>query len=428
MTERKGFFGRLFGKGKTPPKDPDAPAAEEETSDETPELATAAIKTIAPQTEPLEPPSVDPEPAPKQAGTDLDQGADESAEEGLAEPAAEVPKEIPTEVLGEDQEQVPEETEAPVAEPQKKRGLFGRLTSGLARTSQKLTGGISGIFRKRKLDDDTLEELEDLLITADLGLPATTRIIEALARDKFDKEVTDEEVRAVLSDEIVRTLEPLEAPLTIDGSKTPYVILMTGVNGAGKTTTIGKLAKKLNADGYSTLLAAGDTFRAAAVEQLKVWGERTNSPVVTRDHGADAAGLAFDAINQAKTDNIDVVLIDTAGRLQNRRELMDELAKIVRVIRKLDETAPHESFLVLDATVGQNALSQAETFAQVADITGLVMTKLDGTAKGGVLVALADRFGLPIKFIGVGEGVDDLQTFRARDFARALTTEEGNAP
>lgn len=427
MTERKGFFGRLFGKGNPPPEPADTPP-EEEAPDATPELPTSAIGTIAAQPEQTAPPSAvpeatpvpeaekeqDPRPEPDSASAVQETHAED--EEPAAKPPAEAATETPT------------EAPSPTDEPQKKRGLFGRLTSGLARTSQKLTGGISGIFRKRKLDDETLEELEDLLITADLGLPATTRIIKTLARDKFDKEVTDEEVRSVLADEIIRTLEPLEAPLTVDGSKTPYVILMTGVNGAGKTTTIGKLAKKLNADGYSTLLAAGDTFRAAAVEQLKVWGERTNSPVVTRDHGADAAGLAFDAITQARADNIDVVLIDTAGRLQNRRELMDELAKIVRVIRKLDETAPHESFLVLDATVGQNALSQAETFADVADITGLVMTKLDGTAKGGVLVALADRFGLPIKFVGVGEGVDDLQTFRARDFAQALTTDEGNAP
>ncbi|NHK27995.1 signal recognition particle-docking protein FtsY [Parvularcula flava] len=305
-------------------------------------------------------------------------------------------------------------------EPQKKGGFFSRLRDGLSRSSEKLSGGVSAIFTKRKLDDETLEELEDLLISADLGLPATTRIIEALSEGRYDKNVSPEEVRDVLASEVAKTLEPLERPLQIGTGHAPHVILMTGVNGAGKTTTIGKLAKKFADDGKSVMLAAGDTFRAAAIEQLQVWGERTGAPVITRPVGSDAAGLAFDALKEAKEKNIDVLMIDTAGRLQNRRELMDELAKIVRVIKKLDETAPHDAILVLDATVGQNALSQAEAFSQTANITGLVMTKLDGTARGGVLVALADKFAIPIHYIGVGESVEDLQPFQARKFARAL--------
>ncbi|GGD13833.1 signal recognition particle-docking protein FtsY [Aquisalinus flavus] len=302
----------------------------------------------------------------------------------------------------------------------KKPGFFSRLRDGMSKSSEKLSGGVSAIFTKRKLDDETLEELEDLLISADLGLPATTRIIKALSEGRYDKNVSPEEVRDVLASEVARTLEPLQRPLEVKAGNAPHVILMTGVNGAGKTTTIGKLARKFADDGKSVMLAAGDTFRAAAIEQLQVWGERTGAPVITRPVGSDAAGLAFDALKEAKEKNIDVLMIDTAGRLQNRRELMDELAKIVRVIKKLDETAPHDAILVLDATVGQNALSQAEAFSQTANITGLIMTKLDGTARGGVLVALADKFDIPIHYIGVGESVEDLQPFEARRFARAL--------
>ena len=243
---------------------------------------------------------------------------------------------------------------------------------------------------------------------------------QALAKDRYDKEISDEEVKRVLAEEVAKTLAPQEAPLAINAENRPHVILVAGVNGAGKTTTIGKLAKKFREDGKSVMLAAGDTFRAAAIEQLQVWGERAGAPVIARDVGADAAGLAFDALKDAREQNIDVLMIDTAGRLQNRRELMDELAKVVRVIKKLDETAPHSSLLVLDATVGQNALSQAEVFKDIAGTTGLIMTKLDGTARGGVLVALADKHALPIHYIGVGESAEDLQVFNADAFARAL--------
>ncbi|MEX6632842.1 signal recognition particle-docking protein FtsY [Hyphococcus sp. ECK-19] len=305
-------------------------------------------------------------------------------------------------------------------EPAKKKGWLSRLRAGLSRSSEKLTEGVTAIFTKRKLDDETLEELTDLLITADLGVPAATRVTEGLAKDKFDKDVTDEEVRTALAQEVASTLKPLEKPLTIDSAHKPHILLMVGVNGAGKTTTIGKLARKFRDDGLSVMLAAGDTFRAAAIEQLEVWGERSGVPVISRKVGADAAGLVFDAVKEAKATDTDVLMIDTAGRLQNKKELMEELAKIVRVIKKLDETGPHDVILTLDATVGQNALSQADAFSQIAGVTGLVMTKLDGTARGGVLVALADKFGLPIHYIGVGESVEDLEVFEADQFANAL--------
>ena len=314
---------------------------------------------------------------------------------------------------------LPADDEPAQAAP-KKTGWLSRLTAGLSKSSSKLTEGVSAIFTKRKLDDDTLEDLSDLLITADLGVKAATRITEKLAKDKFDKTITDEEVRESLAEDVAAALSPLEQPLEIQSANRPHVILMTGVNGAGKTTTIGKLAQKYKDEGLSVMLAAGDTFRAAAIEQLSVWGERTGAPVIARDVGADAAGLAFDAIKAAQEADADVLIIDTAGRLQNKSALMEELAKIVRVVKKLDETAPHDVILVLDATVGQNAVAQARAFTEIAGVSGLVMTKLDGTARGGVLVALADEFSLPVHYIGVGESVEDLQPFRARSFARAL--------
>ena len=303
---------------------------------------------------------------------------------------------------------------------EKKRGWLSRLRAGLARSSDRLSEGVAAIFTKRKLDDDTIEELEDLLISADLGVAAAGKVTAALAKDRFDKEIADAEVRAALAETVSDILQPCERPLVIDEAAKPFVILMTGVNGAGKTTTIGKLAARFRREGRSVMIAAGDTFRAAAVEQLAAWGARAGVEVVSRETGADAAGLAFDAVKTAQAAGTDVLMVDTAGRLQNRRELMDELAKIVRVMRKLDETAPHATLLVLDATVGQNALSQAAAFKEIADVSGLVMTKLDGTARGGVLVALTEKFNLPIHYIGVGEGIDDLQPFKADAFARAL--------
>ncbi len=305
-----------------------------------------------------------------------------------------------------------------------------RLRAGLGRTASQLGSGITAIFTTRKLDADTLQDLEDILIQADLGVEVSGRIVAAIGKDRFDRTVSPEDIKAALAAEVESVLVPVARPLGIDPARKPFVILMVGVNGSGKTTTIGKLAAKFRAEGRSVMLAAGDTFRAAAIDQLRVWSERTGAAFLAREQGGDAAGLAFDALTQARAEGRDVLLIDTAGRLQNKQGLMDELAKIVRVIRKVDPEAPHACLLVLDATVGQNAISQVEAFRQIAGVTGLVMTKLDGTARGGILVALAEKFGLPVHFIGVGEGVEDLEPFEACDFARAiagLDDEEGRA-
>jgi fused signal recognition particle receptor len=295
-----------------------------------------------------------------------------------------------------------------------------RLKAGLSRSSQSLASGITGVFTKKRLDRATLDDLEDLLIQADLGVVTAARITEALARERLNREVTPEEVRTVLAGEVEKVLQPVARPLAVEPGRAPFVILMVGVNGTGKTTTIGKLAARFRREGRSVMLAAGDTFRAAAIEQLKIWGERAGAPVIARPPGSDAAGLAFDAMVEAKKAGTDVLLIDTAGRLQNKAELMAELAKVIRVIRKHDPTAPHAVLLTLDATTGQNALNQVEVFRDQAGVTGLVMTKLDGTARGGILVAIAARTGLPVHFIGVGESIDDLSPFSARDFARAI--------
>jgi fused signal recognition particle receptor len=298
-------------------------------------------------------------------------------------------------------------------------GWFARMKAGLSKTSSKLTQGITGVFTKRKLDPETLERLEDLLIEADLGIDITTRITDALAEGRYDKGISPDEVRAVLAEEIAKVLEPVAKPLEL-GPRSPHVILVVGVNGTGKTTTIGKLAAQYVGTGKKVMLVAGDTFRAAAIDQLKVWGERTGADVMAREVGADAAGLAFDALASARQGGYDVVLIDTAGRLHNKQALMDELGKIIRVLRKVDTSAPHSVLLVLDATTGQNALSQVEVFRERAEVTGLIMTKLDGTARGGILVAIAAKFALPVHAIGVGEAVEDLQPFDADEFARAI--------
>lgn len=310
---------------------------------------------------------------------------------------------------------------AATAEPAaKKQGWFQRLKAGLAKTSSRLSEGITGIFAKRKLDAGTLQELEDLLIQADLGIETSTRIVEALAKGRYDKEIAPDEVRAVLAAEVERVLAPVAKPLQIDPAHRPHVILVVGVNGTGKTTTIGKLAHKLAGEGKKVTLAAGDTFRAAAIDQLQIWGRRTGAEVVARAVGADAAGLAYDALARARENGSDVLLVDTAGRLQNKQALMDELEKVIRVLRKIDPQAPHQVLLVLDATTGQNALSQVEVFKDKAGVTGLVMTKLDGTARGGILVAISAKFSLPVHAIGVGEGVEDLAAFDAGEFARAV--------
>jgi fused signal recognition particle receptor len=306
------------------------------------------------------------------------------------------------------------------APPAPNQSWLQRLRLGLSRSSTTIARGVADIFTKRKLDAASLDDLEDVLIQADLGLPAASRIRDAVGRGRYERGISPDEVKQILADEVERALGPVARPLVIDADKRPFVILVVGVNGSGKTTTIGKLAAKFRAEGKAVLLAAGDTFRAAAIEQLRIWARRTFSALVERDQGADAAGLAFDALTRARELNVDVVLMDTAGRLQSRTELMSELEKIIRVMRKIDAAAPHAVLLVLDATVGQNALNQVEIFGRTAGVTGLVMTKLDDTARGGILVAIADKFALPVHFIGVGEGVDDLEPFTARDFADAI--------
>ncbi|MEP9397559.1 signal recognition particle-docking protein FtsY [Mesorhizobium sp. KR2-14] len=308
---------------------------------------------------------------------------------------------------------------APAA-PEPRSSWFQRLRQGLSRSSKELSSSIAGVFTKRKLDEDTLEELEEVLIRADLGMETAIRITDALSSSRYGKDVSDTEVRTIMAEQVEKVLKPVAMPLELDLSHKPHVILVVGVNGTGKTTTIGKLAAKLTEGGLSVMLAAGDTFRAAAIEQLKIWGERTGSPVVSSKLGADAAGLAYDAFEKAKAAGSDVLIIDTAGRLQNKAELMAELEKIVRVLGKLDPEAPHTVLQTVDATTGQNALNQVEIFRNIAGVNGLVMTKLDGTARGGILVAIAAKHRLPVYFIGVGEQVDDLEPFSAGDFAKAI--------
>jgi fused signal recognition particle receptor len=305
--------------------------------------------------------------------------------------------------------------------PEKSRmSWWRRLSSGLKRTSSSIGAAVSDLVTKRKLDRAMLEDIEDVLLRADLGTEVAARIAAAVGVGRYDKAISADEVKSVVATEVEKVLAPVAAPLVIDEGKKPFVILVVGVNGSGKTTTIGKLAARFSAEGRKVMLAAGDTFRAAAIEQLKIWGERTKSPVIAGAQGSDSASLAFNALSAARDGKFDVLLVDTAGRLQNKAELMKELEKVVRVVRKVDDTAPHAVLLVLDATVGQNALSQVEAFHRTAGVTGLVMTKLDGTARGGILVALAEKHRLPVHFIGVGESIDDLAPFTARDFAQAI--------
>jgi fused signal recognition particle receptor len=301
-----------------------------------------------------------------------------------------------------------------------KQSWWRRLSGGLKRTSTSLGTAVADLVTKRKLDRAMLDDIEDVLLRADLGTAVAERIAAAVGEGRYDKAISADEVKTVVATEVEKVLTPVAQPLVVDETLKPFVILVVGVNGSGKTTTIGKLAAKLSAEGRKVMMAAGDTFRAAAIEQLKVWGERTGSPVVAGAQGSDSASLAFNALTEARNERHDVLLIDTAGRLQNKTELMNELEKMVRVIRRVDESCPHAVLLVLDATVGQNALSQVEAFHRTAGVTGLVMTKLDGTARGGILVALAEKHKLPVHFIGVGESVDDLAPFTARDFARAV--------
>ena len=429
MAEQKkpGFFQRLFGGGETPKPAP-APAPDHTVAEDIEadiildEVVEAAPLVLPPDQEiALEeamheagqlvtPEAVDPEPLPPAGPPETRPDYIEALHDEIVEEPDPVPN-IPA---------TPAPAPVAPAEPPKKQNWFQRLASGLKRSSDQLTGSIAAVFTKKKLDQAMLDDLEDILIQSDFGVDMATTVTDALRRDRFDRDITDEEVRDILSAEIVKVLEPVAKPLTLDMAQKPFVILMVGVNGTGKTTTIGKLASLYHAQGRKVMLAAGDTFRAAAIEQLQVWGDRTGAPVIRKPPGSDASGLAYEAVEQARAQGSDVLLIDTAGRLQNRDELMSELEKIIRVIRKVDPTAPHATLLTLDATTGQNALSQVEIFGKRAGVTGLVMTKLDGTARGGILVAIAKKFGLPVHFIGVGEGVDNLEPFAAHDFAQAI--------
>jgi fused signal recognition particle receptor len=301
------------------------------------------------------------------------------------------------------------------------KGWLTRLRDGLSRSTQKVSDSITGIFTKKKLDAETLGQLEDALIASDLGVKVSADICARISKDRYDKEISETEVRDILAQHITDILAPLMKPLDVRAFPRPHVILVVGVNGTGKTTTIAKLGRWFQEQDYSVMFAAGDTFRAAAIEQLQVWGTRLNIPVITTKVGGDAAGLAFDAITQARAKGADVVLIDTAGRLQNKSDLMAELSKVRRVLQKVDDRYPHDTILVLDATTGQNALNQIEVFTEIAGVTGLVMTKLDGTARGGILVAAADTYKMPIHALGIGEKMDDLRPFEAASFARALS-------
>jgi fused signal recognition particle receptor len=335
----------------------------------------------------------------------------------------EIPPSAPPEAVAE--ETVAEApAAAPPIPPSSQQAWLGRLKEGLSKSSNALSTGITDIFAKRRLNQATLDSLEDILIGADLGLDTAARVTAAVAKGRYDREITPDAVKRVLADELAEVLRPVEVPFVFDETKRPFVILVVGVNGSGKTTTIGKLGAIARREGFSVMLAACDTFRAAAIEQLSVWGERIGARVLSRPTGADAAGLAFDALNAARDGGTDILIIDTAGRLHNKANLMAELEKIIRVLKKTDPSAPHATLLVLDATTGQNAVNQVETFSRVASVTGLIMTKLDGTARGGILVALAHRFALPVHAIGVGEGIDDLQPFDAVAFSRAIAGEQ----
>ncbi len=411
------------------PREPEPeplPEAPEPTEPTPPEQPSPEIPPAQPEILPEPPAEAPAEPAPVEEPTPASPVVEPAPTAPVEEPAPTAPVEIPAPTVPAGRVTVSKTVEQktePKAAPEPaapRQSWFQRMRAGLSRSSRELSGNIAGVFTKRKLDEDTLQDLEDVLIRADLGMETAIRVTDALSSGRYGRDVSDGEVRAIMAAEMEKVLAPVALPLELDLSHKPHVILVVGVNGTGKTTTIGKLAAKLTAGGLSVMLAAGDTFRAAAIEQLKIWGERTNSPVIASKLGADAAGLAYDAFEKAKEAGSDVLIIDTAGRLQNKAELMSELEKIVRVLGKLDPEAPHTVLQTVDATTGQNALNQVEIFRNVAGVNGLVLTKLDGTARGGILVAIAAKHKLPVYFIGVGEQVDDLEPFSAREFAQAI--------
>ncbi len=400
------------GTTEAEPRPPEAPPTPEPVPEPLPPEAPPP-ETPPPTPAPVPPPPPVEDPIP---------GAPPEAPPPFEEPPSELP---PEEAPPPPDRLPPAEAPPPMAlapdEPAQRQGWFSRLKAGLARSTAKLTDGVTALFTKRKLDDAALEELEETLIAADLGVAASQRIVEGFRKTRFGKEVTDEEVKATLAEEIAAILGPVARPLVLDTARAPHVVLVVGVNGTGKTTTIAKLGRQYRDQGLKTGFVAGDTFRAAAVEQLQVWAERTGARFFPpAKPGADAAGLAFDALTTARTEGLDVLLVDTAGRLHNKSALMEELRKVIRVIRRVDETAPHSVLLVLDATTGQNAVQQVKVFKEMVDVSGLAVTKLDGSAKGGVVVALAQEFGLPVHVVGVGEKAEDLRPFAARDFARGL--------
>ncbi|EGR0109556.1 signal recognition particle-docking protein FtsY [Vibrio vulnificus] len=394
MTEKKkrGLLSWLGFGDDDQVKQPE-PAQSEEVISESDEITVESVEPIASQ-----------------------EVVEEAAVEPISEPATEEPVEV-----------TPVVVEAPRVQEQEKptESFFARLKRSLSRTKANIGAGFFGLFKGKKIDDDLFEELEEQLLVADVGMDTTLKIIENLTEKASRRDLKDgEALYGLLKEEMAEILSKVEQPLQVDSSKTPYVILMVGVNGVGKTTTIGKLAKQFQNQGKKVMLAAGDTFRAAAVEQLQVWGERNNVPVIAQHTGADSASVIYDAIEAAKARGVDVVIADTAGRLQNKSNLMEELRKIVRVMKKIDDSAPHEIMLTLDAGTGQNAISQAKLFSDVAPITGITLTKLDGTAKGGVIFAIADQFNIPIRYIGVGEGIEDLRPFETQEFIDALFSRE----
>ncbi|EHK9577899.1 signal recognition particle-docking protein FtsY [Vibrio parahaemolyticus] len=376
-------------------------------------------------------------PKPKTEETVTEEAVEAPSEEQQTEEVAEQAQELeqepekaeaaPAEAEAEAEAEEPQVPVAPRIQEQEKptESFFARLKRSLSRTKANIGAGFFGLFSGKKIDDDLFEELEEQLLIADVGMDTTTKIINNLTEKASRGDLKDgEALYGLLKEEMAEILSKVEQPLEIDSSKTPYVILMVGVNGVGKTTTIGKLAKQFQSQGKKVMLAAGDTFRAAAVEQLQVWGERNNVPVIAQHTGADSASVIYDAIEAAKARGVDVVIADTAGRLQNKANLMEELRKIVRVMKKIDDSAPHEIMLTLDAGTGQNAISQAKLFSDVAPLTGITLTKLDGTAKGGVIFAIADQFSIPIRYIGVGEGIEDLRPFETQEFIDALFSRE----